>query len=385
MRRSCRFDARRRGFATALCQFGNKSPAFGPVGRFGWTLAGVPHVPSPDNSPLAPPVAVNGCSPGSGAENAPPAETEAAIGEKPVLILGARDVVASGVAGGQKTLLTTEQLLACGLTEDAVAYRVQARRLHVVFRGVYSFGCGELPPNARELAGLLACGERSFVSHRSAAFVLGLRAAPPAEVEITVVDRGCRSRDGLRVHRVRTVDRRELRWREGLWVSSPARVCLEVAATAPAELPDLIDAGLAKRLLTRRDMEAVVSRHRGYRGVARLAEILGDESAMTITRSRAEKAFLKLIRDARLPLPEVNVRLGPYEPDFLWREQRLIVELDSYGFHGGPGAFQNDREKDLFYRDAGFDVLRPTRAHVIHQPAVVLVRVVRALALRAPG
>jgi very-short-patch-repair endonuclease len=81
-----------------------------------------------------------------------------------------------------------------------------------------------------------------------------------------------------------------------------------------------------------------------------------------------------------------EARLDPYQPDFLWTEEKLIVELDSYGFHGGPGAFQNDRrERDLFYRDAGFDVLRPTRAHVIHEPAVVLVRVVRALAQRAPG
>ena len=93
--------------------------------------------------------------------------------------------------------------------------------------------------------------------------------------------------------------------------------------------------------------------------------------------------MLKLIRDARLPQPEVNVRLGPYKPDFMWRSHHLIVELDSYGFHGGPDAFQNDREKDLYYRDAGFDVIRFTRAHVVYEPTVVLVRLAQALALRA--
>jgi very-short-patch-repair endonuclease len=88
---------------------------------------------------------------------------------------------------------------------------------------------------------------------------------------------------------------------------------------------------------------------------------------------------LKLIRDARLPAPQVNQRLGRYVPDFMWPEQRLIVELDSYQFHAGPDSFHNDREKDLVYRDAAFDVLRPTRDHVIHEPARVLVRLVRAL------
>ncbi len=58
----------------------------------------------------------------------------------------------------------------------------------------------------------------------------------------------------------------------------------------------------------------------------------------------------------------------------------MIVELDSPTYHSGPGVFQRDREKDLVFRDAGFDVLRFTRAHVIHEPAMVLVRLVRALA-----
>jgi very-short-patch-repair endonuclease len=298
---------------------------------------------------------------------------------------GERDLAASQIAATQRTCLTTEQLLACGLGNDAVTYRLKTGRLHVVFRGVLSMGCGELPPLAREQAALLACGERSFISHRSAAFMWGLRKTPPAQVEVTVVGRSCGSRNGLRVHRIRAIDRIELRRHEGLWISSPARLCLEIAARAPSELADVLDAGLADRLLNRREIEAVLRRHRGRRGTARLAAVLGDESAMTITRSDAEKAFLALIRDARLPRPVVNSRLGPYEPDFLWREQRLIVELDSYGFHGGPGGFQHDREKDLFYRDRDFDVLRFTRAHVVYEPPMVLVRLAQALARRSPG
>jgi very-short-patch-repair endonuclease len=284
------------------------------------------------------------------------------------------------VAARQKTLATTTQLAQCGLDKDAVAYRVHRSRFHPVFHGVYSVGCGELPRLALELAALLACGENSFISHHSAAFVWGLCTMPPTEVEVSVVGRCCASRKGIRAHRIQTIYRDELRRHEGLWLSSPARAVLEVAAGAAMyELADVVDRGLTGRVVTPRELEAELARNRGRRGVARLAEVLGDEDAMTITRSRAEKAFLKLIRDARLPPPQVNQRLGRYEPDFMWRDQRVIVELDSYQFHGGPGGFQNDREKDLVYRDAGFDVLRPTRNHVIHEPARVLVSVVRAL------
>ena len=279
-------------------------------------------------------------------------------------------------------MVTAAQLAGCGMGKDAIAHRVNSGRLHPEFHGVYSFGCGELPPLAREQAALLVCGEGAFLSHRSAAYVWGFRKAAPAPVEVSVPGRGCRTRDGLVVHRIQAIDRREVRHHEGLWVSSPARAVLEVAAVAPGELVDVIDEGLAKRLLARRELERVVARNRPCRGAARLAALLGDETAMAITRSRAEKAFLKLIRESGLPRPETNVPFGRYEADFVWRRERLIVELDTPTFHGGPGAFQNDREKDLVYRDARFDVLRLTREHVVYEPPRVLVRVAQALALR---
>ena len=291
-----------------------------------------------------------------------------------------RDQAVRRVAQRQRTLATTEQLARCGLQKDAVAHRVKGGRLHLVFHGVYSVGCGELPPLARELAALLVCGQAAFLSHHSAAFVWGLRKLPPAQVEVSVVGRGCRSRRGIRVHRIRTIDRREIVRHERLWISTPARALLELAQTLDhSELANALSEGIAARLVKPAEVEAVLARNRGRRGAARLAAVIGEEDALAITRSRAERAFLKLIRDSGLPRPETNVKLGRYEPDFVWREQRLIVELDSYRFHAGPDGFHNDHEKDLVYRDAGFDVLRPTRNHVVHEPARVLVSVVRAL------
>ena len=297
---------------------------------------------------------------------------------------GERDLAVARLAAAQRTLVSSEQLAGCGFGRDAVAYRVNAGRLSIVFTGVYSVGCGELPPLARELGALLACGQGSFLSHRSAAFVWGMRKTPPAQVEVSAVGRERKSRRGIRVHRVKAVDRREVRREQGLWVSSPARAVLEVAAAgARDELIDVIDAGLALRRITPSELKGVHERNRGRRGVGRLAEVLGDETAMAISRSRAEKVLLRLIRDARLPIPETNVKFGRFEADFVWRAERLIVELDTVTYHSGPGVFQRDREKDLVYRDAGYDVLRFTRWHVIHEPTMVLVRLVRALTQRA--
>jgi hypothetical protein len=47
-----------------------------------------------------------------------------------------------------------------------------------------------------------------------------------------------------------------------------------------------------------------------------------------LTRSQLERSFLRLCRRHRLPAPEVNSRVGPYEVDFLWRD----AELQSLGY-----------------------------------------------------
>ncbi len=70
--------------------------------------------------------------------------------------------------------------------------------------------------------------------------------------------------------------------------------------------------------------------------------------------------FLRLCRRHRLPLPEVNVRMGPFVVDFLWRRQSLIVETDGYRFHRGRQAFEDDRVRDTELRLTGYEVIRFT-------------------------
>jgi very-short-patch-repair endonuclease len=283
-------------------------------------------------------------------------------------------------------MVATAQLEACGLGRRAIKYRVETGRLHPEFQGVYSFGCGELPPLAREQAALLACGERAFLSHETAAAVWGLLPTLPATVELSVVERHSSSRKGIRVHRIREIDRRELRRHEGLWVSSPARAVLEIAATASArELSRAIDEGLARPLFTPRELEEVLARNRPCRGARRLAEILGDPTAGAVSRSRREKRLLRLIRDAGLPMPDTNVKFGRFELDFYWRRERLVVELDGYNFHRGPAAFGRDREKELAVRAAGLEMLRFTGDHVLKRPWMVLATIAGALARLAAG
>jgi len=89
-----------------------------------------------------------------------------------------------------------------------------------------------------------------------------------------------------------------------------------------------------------------------------------------------------LCRRHRLPRPEVNVRIGPYEVDFLWRAQRLIVETDGYRYHRGSQAFEDDHERDIGLRAHGCDILRFTYRQVTEDPGRVAAVVQRELERR---
>ena len=97
------------------------------------------------------------------------------------------------------------------------------------------------------------------------------------------------------------------------------------------------------------------------------------------TRSELEHLFLRLCERNGLPTPEVNVRIGRRVVDFLWSEQRLIVETDGYRYHCGSHAFEDDHDRDLDLRARGYDVLRLTYRQVTTTPDRAIAAVADAL------
>ncbi len=82
----------------------------------------------------------------------------------------------------------------------------------------------------------------------------------------------------------------------------------------------------------------------------------------------------------------MNVRLGPYEVDFLWRDAGLVVEVDGFAFHSGRARFEGDRRRDADLAARGVTVIRVTWRQLVDQPEAVLVRIGQALAARIrPG
>lgn len=288
--------------------------------------------------------------------------------------------VSSQLATGFQGAVRHDQLRAHGLTAGQIKQLIRTGALHRRHLGVYIVGHLALAPMANEAAALLACGESSVISHRSAAYLWGLIDHRPVIVEVTVVGRRCRRRDGLRVRKVAMLASSDIRGKEGLRLTSPARTIVDLAAdTGEIELEALIAEGRSNRILRDGELESALRRAGKQKGTARLKRILRSEAGRAMTRSETERICRRLLQVAGLPQPKTNQRLGRYEVDFLWPDRRVVLEVDTYGFHGNRRAFERDRRKTMMLEDAGYHVIRVTRRQLLEEPYWVVAHIARAL------
>ncbi len=84
------------------------------------------------------------------------------------------------------------------------------------------------------------------------------------------------------------------------------------------------------------------------------------------TRSHLEDRFVRFLKRHRLPLPELNQTIAGHEVDAVYRNQRLVIELDSRQFHTTTDAFERDRDRDADLLNAGFSTLRITDHRLKH-------------------
>jgi very-short-patch-repair endonuclease len=294
------------------------------------------------------------------------------------------DAAVAWVADRQLGLITKPQLHVAGVRRGSVEWRLATGSLHRRHRGVYLVGHPIPVPGAVELAAVLACGERTLVSHRSAAGLWGLAGPAVDEAEVTVVARGCRSREGLRVHQVLTLDPRDRTTKSGIPVTSPARTAIDYAVTTGYEEAErAIAEAFALRLLTAPQLRTACDRALNRAGVASVRAIMGQPGGASRTRSGGERAMLRLIRAAGLPAPLTNHPVEGFSADFCWPDQRVIVELDGHPFHSHRGAFERDHRRDIVHRDAGYEVLRFTWRQLEEEPFYVAAVIAIALDRRS--
>ena len=253
---------------------------------------------------------------------------------------------------------------------------------------VYLAGPGPLTERGHLAAPLLWAGDDAVLAGAAALWLWGCldATAAPGVPDILVAGRHVASRPEVRVHRVPRLDARDVRIRHGLPVTAPALALHDYARTATDDrVAGALSAARLSGLTSDQELADVLDRHQRRPGTARLRRVLATEQGTAVTRSEAERRFLRLVADADLPRPEVNVVVAGLEVDFLWREQGLVVEVDGYRYPlRPPQIVEHDRLRDQRLTAAGLRVMRVTWHQLTRTPLAVAARVALALAAGRP-
>jgi very-short-patch-repair endonuclease len=273
------------------------------------------------------------------------------------------------LAARQWGVVDLDDLRSCGLSFDEVKARVRNRMLFRVYRGVYAVGHPRLSLEGRFYAAVRACGAGAVLSHYCACVLWGLRPWIHRFPDVTSPTQ--RRQQGINHHRS---DHIEATVHKGIPVVTPARAIFDIAPVVPFDsLRGAVNHALGLELVTPIDL----MRHDG-RGAKQLRRVLATAAP---TKSENENLVLHLIHEAQLPTPLVNPPLDgtSYIPDFLWTDQRLILEADSRRFHGNMIARADDATRQLLLEKMGFRVIRTTWVEATTEPGAVQRRVAQGL------
>jgi very-short-patch-repair endonuclease len=273
-----------------------------------------------------------------------------------------------GTAAQILTLTTKERLRAA--VDDGRVLRLA--------QGIYA-----LPTLLPEFA--VAARLRGVLSHGTAAALAGLdQVHQPDTVHVTVPHgRGRGERPaGVTVHQTRRLGTDDV---ENA-VTTPMRTVLDCATTLPfAEALAIADSALSLSYVRK---ERLVATAQASAGAGRAARI---KVAMSADR-RAHSIFESVLRAILLEagfttfVPQLEIWLGRrlLRVDLGDPELMIVIEADSFEFHGSREALERDCERYDALTAAGWTVLRFAYRQVMRQPDWVIetVRATRERTMR---
>jgi hypothetical protein len=171
----------------------------------------------------------------------------------------------------------------------------------------------------------------------------------------------------------------------GILVTNVARTILDIAPTlTPARLKSVIDAAENQHLSGPLSLADLLERYPRRAGTAAVRRVLAEgRIGVDVPREELELRFTEFVERFGLPRPAVNalVETGDAwrEVDCVWREARLIVELDSRKHHDNSSAFEADRARDRSLISEGWRVIRVTWRQLHERPADLARDLTRAL------
>jgi hypothetical protein len=279
------------------------------------------------------------------------------------------DVRVLELVAGQRDLVAAWQLRNAGWTPRMVAQHARDQHWQRVHSGVYAMSYSPLSREQLRMAATLTA-PNSFLSHFSAGAHYGIRSFDAGyEMIVRPGARGRQRSNGVLVRYSKTLQGNVGKY-DGIPITSPERTLIDLAAHAdPARM---IREARRLKLTTPYLLNRALD---GQRGTARLGQLNDHYAGIPYSRCRsdAEAKALEILHDANADPDDVNREIAGEEADLIYRERRLIIEIDGPQFHQ---ISPEDKRKQDIWEEAGYTVRRISSDLVYDLPGE-LIRLVR--------
>jgi hypothetical protein len=275
--------------------------------------------------------------------------------------------------------------------------RLRHGSLAVLGRGIRSEGpTSELPLSVR-VRPFIEVNERCAASHLTAAELTSLprrrqKEAPQMYHVIRPEGSAHLNRPHVIVHRMKLYED-EITVKDGIRLTTPERTWLDLAEMLTVD--ELVVAGdscvrvprpeLEGRdmpLCSIEDLQRMIDRHKGKRGIRRAKEAI---QLIRVGSDSPQETMLRLaLVRAGLPEPELNVPIiatdgsRHQEPDLSYRRYRIGIEYEGE-HHGDDGQIVRDITRSERYEDLGWTEVRISKRHMLDDGKMAVSKVRRAL------
>jgi hypothetical protein len=251
----------------------------------------------------------------------------------------------------------------------------------------------DLPLSAR-VRPFIEVNERCAASHLTAAELLVLprsqqKGGPEMFHIIRPEGAAHLNRPHVIVHRMKLYED-EVTVHEGIPVTTPERTWLDlaevltldalvVAGDSCVRVPRPELEGRDKPLCSIADLQRMIDRHKGKRGLRKAKEAI---KLVRVGSDSPQETLLRLaIVRAALPEPELNVPIisehgtRRHEPDLSYRKYRIGIEYEGE-HHGEAGQVVRDIDRSEHYAALGWTEVRISEHHMLNdvKPAVAKIR-----------
>ncbi len=182
--------------------------------------------------------------------------------------------------------------------------------------------------------------------------------------------RSRKPQNGFVLHRSCSLTEADRATVAGIPTTSVARTLVDLADVLnERRLARAVNEAEVQRVFDLTAIDEVLSRVPGRTGRHRLHRVLeAYRPGPPVTRSDNERRFLEICETHGIQMPQSNASRAGYEPDFLWPDHGLAVEMDDPAIHYTIQSYYSDRRRDRKLAPHGIQVIRVTPLDMDDEP-----------------